>query len=316
MFMRRSVSTLFGPTFLGKQSWMMSHAQAPATLVLDDRVRVYFSTRGAPESSGDFTSLSTWIDLDRERFGTILNVSHSPVLQLGSRGCFDEFGVYPFSALSTGSRVVGYYGGWTRTRSVPFNVSIGTAESFDGGESFQRCGEGPILTARKNEPFIISGPKIRKFGETLYLFYIAGTRWLRGADRYEPEYRIRLATSRDGEQWHRSGIPIIETSLGAGEAQASPDVFFLNDRYHMLFCYRDLHNYRYPPFSYRLGYAWSDDLEVWNRDDSQIDFRSQNSWDSEMIAYPHVLLLDGKIFLFYIGNGFGRDGFGLAELAV
>jgi hypothetical protein len=33
-----------------------------------------------------------------------------------------------------------------------------------------------------------------------------------------------------------------------------------------------------------------------------------------MTAYPHVFELNGKVFMFYLGNAVGRHGFGLAEL--
>jgi hypothetical protein len=33
-----------------------------------------------------------------------------------------------------------------------------------------------------------------------------------------------------------------------------------------------------------------------------------------MISYSHVFELDGKIFMMYLGNQVGKQGFGLAEL--
>ena len=33
-----------------------------------------------------------------------------------------------------------------------------------------------------------------------------------------------------------------------------------------------------------------------------------------MISYPHVFELDGEIIMLYLGNEFGRYGFGLAKL--
>ena len=66
---------------------------------------------------------------------------------------------------------------------------------------------------------------------------------------------------------------------------------------------------------YRIGYAWSDDLDHWTRDDTKagIDI-STTGWDSESIAYPHVFELDGKVYMLYLGNQVGRNGFGLAQL--
>ena len=83
----------------------------------------------------------------------------------------------------------------------------------------------------------------------------------------------------------------------------------------MFFCYRYGLDFRSKENGYRIGYASSIDLINWERDDSKagIDV-SEEGWDSEMISYPHVFELDGKIYMLYLGNGVGREGFGLAEL--
>ena len=83
----------------------------------------------------------------------------------------------------------------------------------------------------------------------------------------------------------------------------------------MFFCYRNSLNFRGKEGGYRIGYAYSLDMLHWTRDDSKagIDI-SQDGWDSEMIAYPHVFELNDKIYMFYLGNNVGRYGFGLAEL--
>jgi hypothetical protein len=53
----------------------------------------------------------------------------------------------------------------------------------------------------------------------------------------------------------------------------------------------------------------------WQRDDSKagIDV-SDEGWDSEMQSYPHIFELDGRIYMAYLGNQVGREGFGLAVL--
>ena len=66
-----------------------------------------------------------------------------------------------------------------------------------------------------------------------------------------------------------------------------------------------------------MGYAYSDDLINWTRDDSQAGISiSESGWDSEMIAYPHIVKIDEKYYMFYCGNEFGREGFGYAELEI
>lgn len=66
---------------------------------------------------------------------------------------------------------------------------------------------------------------------------------------------------------------------------------------------------------YRIGYASSDDMLVWERDDSKAGLDvGKTGWDSEMVAYPHVRNINGKTLMFYCGNSFGHSGFGYAVL--
>lgn len=296
--------------------WMLSHAQAPASLLLDDRLRVYFSTRPAADARGQFVSYTAFVDFDRKNPTRIIGVARKPIMPLGNLGTFDEHGVYPFSCVRHRGRLLGFHGGWSRPSTVPFAVAIGASESFDEGITFSRLGDGPVLSASPFEPFILSGPKIRSFNDQLFLFYIAGREWFLDGDRHEPVYRIRMATSVDGIEWNRANRDLIPALDDDDEAQASPDVFWMGGRYHMLFCFRRIRNYRGKEGGYRLGYASSHDLLAWTRDDSRVNLSpSTEGWDSEMIAYPHYFEVEQQSFLFYLGNGVGRDGFGLCQIS-
>ncbi len=314
MFKWKKIGLIFNPTEYPGRSWMQEFAQAPATLVFEKFVRVYFSTRPPADSSGQYVSYTGFVDLDRFNLQKIVNISKKPILQLGDKGAFDEFGTYPTSIARRGNDIVAYYGGWTRCVSVPFNVAIGRAISNNDGKTFEKIDRGPILSYSLDEPFIISGPKIRIFNNFWYLFYIAGQKWIIDQGRPEPVYRIRVATSSDGENWKKYGKDIIDTKIAKYEAQASPDVIWYREKYHMFFCYRNGTNYR-GKRGYRLGYASSDNLFNWVRDDSKVGIDvSKNGWDDETMAYPHVFELDGSLYLLYLGNQVGRYGFGLAKL--
>jgi predicted GH43/DUF377 family glycosyl hydrolase len=92
-------------------------------------------------------------------------------------------------------------------------------------------------------------------------------------------------------------------------------VFYANGKYHMFFCYRYSSHYRGKQNGYRIGYASSTDLLEWTRDDEKAGITvSEEGWDSEMVSYPHVFEVDGKIYMAYLGDQVGRFGFGLAEL--
>lgn len=83
----------------------------------------------------------------------------------------------------------------------------------------------------------------------------------------------------------------------------------------MFFSYRGIHNYKSREGGYRIGYASSEDMVGWHRNDDFVSIGlSDTGWDSEMVNYPHVFVLEGKTYMLYQGNGMGRDGFGLAIL--
>jgi len=315
MFKWKKLGLIFNPKEITDRDWLKEFAQAPSVLIFDKFIRVYFSCRPSSDENGQYVSYSAFVDLNRSNLSEIVNLASKPILELGNKGTFDEFGTYPTSVIKMNDEIFAYYGGWTRCESVPFNVAIGLAVSGDNGETFNKLGDGPILAYSIDEPFILSGPKIRKFNGIFYLYYIAGKKWVLDGNKPEPVYRIRMALSRDGINWTKHGKDLIETKLEENEAQASPDVFYFRDKYHMFFCYRYSTKFRGKEKGYRIGYAYSVDLKNWIRDDSKagIDV-SIEGWDSEMVAYPHVFELDGKVFMLYLGNQVGRYGFGLAEL--
>lgn len=317
-FKWQKLGLLFDPVHhLARPDWMVSFAQAPNVVVFDDYVRVYFCCRPAPDENQQYVSYCAFIDLDRGDLFKVVDMSDSPVLALGELGCFDEFGTYPVSVIKDGSDIVAIFGGWSRCESVPFNISLGMARSTNGGVSFEKYGAGPILSHSPDEPYVVTSPKIRHYGDKWYLTYTAGRKWILGEDsRPEIIYKLRMATSTDGLNWVKENRDIVESKLGEDEAQACPDIFHSNDKYHMFFCYRQGLDFRENTArSYRIGYAWSTDLMHWNREDALagIDV-SDVGWDSEMVAYPNVFELDGHIYMLYAGNGNGRTGFGLARL--
>jgi hypothetical protein len=154
---------------------------------------------------------------------------------------------------------------------------------------------------------------------TWHMWYIYGTAWLEGepaGSARERVYKIGHATSADGRQWAKQSVQLIADRLNADECQALPTVFEHQGRFHMYFCYRQARGFRKDAArGYRLGYAWSSDLENWSRADEDGGIGvSPTGWDSEMMCYPHAFVCDGAAYLLYNGNQFGRGGFGLAEL--
>lgn len=315
VFKWNKLGKVFDPKDHQTASWMREFAQSPSVLIGETHVRIYFCSRPAPGRDGQYLSFLGYIDLDRKSMSRILNICREPSLRLGAYGTFDEFGTNPISVIRDQDEVRVYYAGWTRCESVPFNSAIGVAISRDGGNSFVRVGEGPVLSYSPDEPFLLGSPRIRKYDGKWYLWYVSGKKWLQTEGKPEPVYKIRMASSEDGISWEKCGRDLLESRLGEHECQACPDVLYRDGKYHMFFSYRHSHNYRTKEGGYRMGYAFSVDMVNWTRSDEMAGLGvSEQGWDSEMVSYPHVFMLDGDTYMLYQGNEMGRTGIGLAKL--
>jgi predicted GH43/DUF377 family glycosyl hydrolase len=299
---------IFGPH--NASAWMKTHAQVPTPLLCDGFIRVYFSSR--PERN---LSLTTFVDLEAANPARILRLNPTPILEPGKPGTFDEHGIMPSSAISDGSKVFLYYSGWSRSVSVPYTNSTGLAISEDGGETFRKVSDGPILSKSLHDAYSATSPVVHKEGNVWHMWYCSGTAWLKIGGKYEHTYDIKYARSSDGIRWHPAEGSVLAQRT-EHEAITRPFVIKRSNGYHMWFCYRGSHDFRDGEDAYRIGYAHSNDLQHWRRDDEKAQLNpSDTGWDSKMVAYPAVVTVNNRTLMFYNGNGFGFEGFGYASLA-
>lgn len=310
---------IFDPSEHQLPNGCQKFAQSPQALVLPDRVRIYFSTRAVDPSNGKFLSHIAFVDMDK-RLKNILGISKDTVLPLGGLGCFDEHGIFPINVLPVGDKVYGYTCGWSRRVSVSVDTGIGLTISHDGGSTFERVGTGPIMAASLHQPFLVGDAFVKLIGGEFHMWYIFGKAWKQLSPDSPPDrvYKINHAISDDGINWTADSVGdcLIADKLGEDECQALPTVIEIDGRFHMFFCFREAFNFRTDPKrGYRIGHAHSVDLKSWIRDDeSHVLPVKPGEWDSDMQCYPHVFECEGRIYLLYNGNAFGREGFGLAEL--
>ena len=313
----KKLGKIFDPTMFKLANNCKEFAQSPQTIVFEDFVRIYFSTRER-DNSGKFLSHIAFIDMDKQ-FKKVISLSTKTVIPLGDLGCFDEHGIFPINVLRNKNKILAYTTGWNRKVSVSADASIGLATSDDNGLTFQKAGAGPVLTASLHEPFLVCDGFVAILGNIYHMWYIFGTEWTKFSTDETPDrvYKIAHATSEDGIVWKKDGKRIIADKLNKEECQALPTVIEHNNLYHMLFCYRHASGFRKnKERGYRIGYAYSKDLINWTRDDDKVGISvgKEGEWDSDMMCYPHVFKCDEKIYLLYNGNEFGRLGFGLAVL--
>lgn len=296
----------------GGPDWMAHHAQIPTPHLIDDeRLRIYFATRDS-----DNRSRVSFVDVDPGDPSKLLYVHDRPALDLGRLGTFDDSGVMPSSVITVGEKLYLYYLGNSRGSTVPYHVAIGLAISTDGGETFTRSYEGPILGRGPFDPYLTGSPFVLREQESWSMWYLSGTEWVVRHDHPEPVYVIKYAQSDDGITWQPRNVTCIKPA-SSEEALARPWVVHDGESYRMWYCSRSSTDYRSDPAqAYSIGYAESADGINWERRDDRAGIElSDHGWDSEMLAYPAIYEHRGTQHLLYNGNGFGTTGIGHAVAA-
>ena len=292
----------------GEFEWDKSHAQVPVVDMLSDSLRIYYATRNIEGKSN-----ISFIEVDKENPHKIIFKNRTPIFNFGNIGTFDDSGMMPSSIINVGNKKYLYYVGWTTRKSVPYQNAVGLAISEDGGETFNRVSEGPIISVNHLEPYF-SGTSYVMFDSGLYkIWYLSCIKWQVFDGKPEPIYNIKYAESLDGIIWNQTGKVAIHLKEDEG-GLVSASVIKQNGIFKMWFGKRKKSDYRKNiENTYRIGFAESMDGVNWDRKDnfSGIDI-SEVGWDSEMISYPYVFKSNKDLIMLYNGNGFGKTGFGYA----
>lgn len=292
----------------GTFDWNKTHAQVPVVDVLEDRLRIYYATRNDEGKSN-----MSYIEVDKENPDEIIYKHDKPLLSFGKLGSFDDSGMMPSSIVTVGDKKYLYYVGWTTRGTVPYQNAVGLAISEDGGNTFYRFSEGPIISVNHIEPYFSGTSFVRLENNMFKMWYLSCIKWEKINEKIEPIYNIKYAESLDGITWKQTGKVAITLNDDEG-GLVSASVIYEEEKYKMWFGKRKKSDYRTNlQNSYRIGYAESNDGVKWLRmDDSSGINISETGWDSEMICYPYIVKVEKQYLMFYNGNGFGKTGFGYA----
>ena len=284
--------------------WVNSHASVPVIEFIEgDLFKVYFCSRDHKGRSniGYFV-----FDINNPK--SVLEISPSPILDLGSLGLFDDSGIMVSCIVNVNERKFLYYTGWSLGVSVPFYFSIGLAISDDGGRSFHKFSRSPIMDRNEYDPYLLMASPFVRFDDGKWqMWYVSGSDWKMDIQDPKHYYHIKYAESRDGVNWDRAGIVCIDFKSKEEFAIARPFVIKEKNIYKMWYSYRGEF--------YRIGYAESKDGIQWQRQDESVGIDiSENGWDSEMMAYGFLISHKGTRYMLYNGNDYGKEGIGLASL--
>jgi len=287
--------------------WQQSHAYVPTPYRFDEgTIRVYCAFL-----DDDNIGRVGYVDVDATDPTRVISVSEEPVLSVGEPGCFDSFGVTPSSITKLDSGIGLYYFGWNRHPQIPYTMFSGLAVSDDGGETFQRFSQVPILDRTNTERFARSAPTVTNLGDEYACFYVSADEWIAVDGKEIPTYNLRTKRSEDGMTWSRSAGEVVLRLANDGDefGFGRPFVRCEENKYRLWYSIRTRSK------GYRIGYAESDDGYDFKRLDhlAGIDV-SERGWDSEMVCFPAIIDANDERYMFYNGNDYGRTGFGVARL--
>ena len=276
-------------------------AQLP---VLEERNcswRIYFTSRNKLNQNEGY-----FIDVEKGNPSNILAPAKQ-VLVPGKPGSTDSAGVMPTCKFEDKL----YYIGWTIREDVPyFNYCSVAKEKFNA--KFKK--RGPILSPDLIDPGFSGTICITKLNDTYMGYYLSCNNWLPDEEgNLQPSYSIRLATSDDGLNWNKSGIPTIKLR-GEEAGISSATVYKHKDIFHMWFSVRNSIEFRTnPEHAYTIQHATSRDGYSWTRD-TKFGIVQELEFESIMCAYPVVIPYEDKLHMFYNGNGFGETGIAHATM--
>lgn len=285
------------------RDWMITQAMDPiADHLKGDIFRIYFCGRNYSNQS-----LIGFADIDINRPSKIIYTPEKPILGLGQLGCFDDNGVTASWIVNHTGKKYLYYIGWKPRSTTRFSLMTGLAVSTNNGRSFKRVSRAPVLNLTDKEPFtILTAPCVLNEGKVWRMWYVSCVGWVH-ADL--PRYNIKYTESSDGISWKQEGAVCIDFKSRSETALARPCVLFEDGIYKMWFSYKTKST------TYRMGYAESPDGISWKRMDELVGITvSKSGWDSEMIEYPYVFNHKGIKYMLYNGNGYGKNGVGLAVM--
>ncbi|MCE5205749.1 MAG: hypothetical protein LLF80_06570 [Porphyromonadaceae bacterium] len=283
--------------------WVKTHGMLPVVDHLhDDIFRVYFSGR-------DVNNISRigYVEFDIKNPQNILYLSEKPVVEIGELGAYDDNGVSPTCLINFEGKKYLYIMGWNKGSKVRAAEVSGLTMSRDNGATFMRYSRSPIIDRTDKEPFTILVISCIIIENGIWrMWYDSADYWI---NEELPKYNIKYAESTDGINWKRKGIVSVDYIYPDETRVSRASVIKEGDIYKMWYCYA------IGSGGYRPGYAESKNGYEFIRMDNEVGIElSDEGWDSEMICYPNVFKHKDRTYMLYCGNGYGREGFGIAYL--
>lgn len=270
----------------------------PVAYRLDKNIlRIFYSKRNSKNYS-----LPHYIhyDISRNKFFKKKKLN----LQLGKIGEFDEHGIMPTEIVFFKKKYFLYYIGWSQNKKNFFRNSIGLAVSADL-INFKKKFCSPIIDRSKFDKCFVASCGIYSDSNKLHMAYLSCNNWVKVRNnKFEASYNIKYAFSKNGIDWERKGLILLNFKKKYEYALSTPRIIKNNKYFHVWYSYKgDKRNNKY-----KIGYANGKNLFSLERKDNKVSFNYRNKKIPNIFCYPYVIKLsDKKSLIFFNKNNYGKN---------
>ena len=288
----------------GSLPWARHSALQPTAVAMGDFIRVFFGVR-----DDEGVGRPAYVDVAADDPSRVLKVADRPLLDVGEPGTFDDNGVVPCAVIRRDGQLLMHYAGYQLGVKVKFLAFGGLAISDDGGESFDRYSQVPVLERTSEELYFKAAHCVLWDEGVWKIWYTGGSAFTEKDGLSFPVYDTRYVESSDGIHPNGKGEVCLMPQGGDEYRLGRGHVIKTDGLYRMIYARGT------KSAGMQLGYAESTDGRVWTRKDEEVGLRlSDAGWDSRHISYPNFCRVGDRVYLFYNGNDYGKTGFGYAEL--
>lgn len=281
--------------------WAVSHAYVPTPLLMDDRIRVYVAFLDANK-----VGRLGFIDIDLDDPERVLGYSKTPALVDSGENAFDRDGVTPLSVVTHAGEIRLYYAGWRLLSggAARYRLLTGLATSRMG-ERFERHRDTPLLASSSPDTLVKTAGVVALDGNVWRCWYADDVGLINLNGKSVPTYQLRTMASSDGLNWPSDGRVVFDTTESDIIGYGRSAIWREGDLLHGLFSVRRRDGgYRaIEHATSRDGYTWTQ-LGL-----GGLTFPASKTRDGQKEAcFPGIVQLNGRLLMFYNGDGFGRDG--------
>ncbi|MEQ6292389.1 hypothetical protein ACFPAG_17445 [Vogesella sp. GCM10023246] len=288
------------------EMWRNNSALTPQPFRLNaETIRVFAGFRDT-----DGISRIGYVDVAAANPQIVSAISEHPVLNIGRDGCFDDNGLIMGDVVQAGDDVYLFYVGFQLVKKAKFLAFSGVAISRDGGNTFMRLCESPVLGRADGQAFIGAIHTARFENGIWRLWFAQGDGWEMINGVPYPRYHICYTETKDLLNIPRHSKICVQCDYPDYRI-GRPKVYRLLDGNYLMYATKGSVLGDYFPVAFR-----SYDGITWEEDQAPLGITlSESGWDSQTLCYPALLAGERETWMFYNGNQMGVDGFGVARLA-